>query len=176
MRQKYWVELINDYECDIRYHPGKANIVADALSSKERVKPLRVRSLNMTIQRNLMSRFQDTQLEAMMEENVKKEGINEKDRNFEVKSDGTRYFADRIWIPKFGGLRELVMDEAHKTRYSFHPGSGNMYHDLKEFYWWSNMKAKIATYVGKKYNSISLRIADYSSNRKFLNLGYMSST
>ncbi|XP_071703990.1 uncharacterized protein [Rutidosis leptorrhynchoides] len=134
MRQRRWVELINDYGCDIRYHPGKANIVAVALSRKERVKPLRVRSLNMTIQTNLVSRIQNAQLEVMKEENVKKEGISDKDKNFKVKIDGTRYFANRIWIPKIGGLREIVMDEAHKTRYSIHPGSGKMYHDLKEFY------------------------------------------
>ncbi|XP_071708519.1 uncharacterized protein [Rutidosis leptorrhynchoides] len=137
------------YDCDIRYHLGKANIVADAFSRKERVKPLRVRSLNMTIQTNLMSRIQDAQLEAMKEENVKKEGISEKDKKFEIKSDGTLYFANRIWIPKLGGVRELVMDEAYKMRYLIHPGSGKMYHDLKEFYWWSNMKGEIATYVGK---------------------------
>ncbi|XP_071704840.1 uncharacterized protein [Rutidosis leptorrhynchoides] len=113
MRQRRWVELINDYDYDIRYHPWKANIVADALSRKERVKPLRVRSLNMTIQTNLVSRIQNAQLEAMKEENVKNEGISEKDTNFEVKR------------------------------------SGKMYHDLKEFYWWPNMKAEIATYVGK---------------------------
>ncbi|XP_071739409.1 uncharacterized protein [Rutidosis leptorrhynchoides] len=149
MRQKRWVELIKNFDCDIRYHPGKVNIVADALSHKERVKPLRVRSLNMSIQTNLVSHIQDAQLEAMKEENVKKEGISEKDKKFEVNSDGTRYFAGRIWIPNFGGLRELVMDEEHKKRYSIHPGSEKMYHDLKKFYWWPNMKAEIATYVGK---------------------------
>ncbi|XP_071719023.1 uncharacterized protein [Rutidosis leptorrhynchoides] len=124
MRQRRWVELINDYYCDIRYHPGKANIVTDVLSHKEKVKPLRVRSLNMTIQTNLVSRIQNAQLDAMKEENVKNEGISEKDKNFKFKSDGTRYFANRIWIPKIGGLRELVMDEAHMTRYSIHPGHG----------------------------------------------------
>ncbi|KAK1406228.1 hypothetical protein QVD17_41517 [Tagetes erecta] len=54
-----------------------------------------------------------------------------------------------MWIPVFGDLRELVMDEAHKSRYSVHPGSEKMYHDLKQLYWWPNMKADIATYVNK---------------------------
>ncbi|XP_071733907.1 uncharacterized protein [Rutidosis leptorrhynchoides] len=147
---KIWRHYLYGTKCTIyTNHKRKVNIVANALSLKERVKPLRVRSLNMTIQTNLMSHIQNAQLEAMKEENVKEEGISEKDKKFEIKSNGTRYFADRIWIPKFGGLRELVMDEAHKTRYSIHPGSGKMYHDLKEFYWWPNMKAEIATYVGK---------------------------
>ena len=56
---------------------------------------------------------------------------------------------NRIWIPKFGNLQNLVMDEAHKTKYSVHPGSDKMYLDLKKHYWWPNMKAEIATHVGK---------------------------
>nr|GEY34791.1 putative reverse transcriptase domain-containing protein [Tanacetum cinerariifolium] len=50
MRQRRWIELFSDYECKIRYHPGKANVVADALSRKEQVKPKRVRAMAMTIQ------------------------------------------------------------------------------------------------------------------------------
>ena len=71
------------------------------------------------------------------------------DKNLETKNNGIRYFMDRIWIPKFGGFREIVMDEAHKTRYSIHPGSNKMYLDFKKLYWWQNMKAEIATYVSK---------------------------
>ncbi|KAI3776448.1 hypothetical protein L1987_46233 [Smallanthus sonchifolius] len=56
---------------------------------------------------------------------------------------------DRIWVPSFGNLRDLVMDEAHKSRYSIHPGADKMYHDLKEHYWWPNTNAEIATYVSK---------------------------
>ncbi|KAI3814049.1 hypothetical protein L1987_18791 [Smallanthus sonchifolius] len=67
----------------------------------------------------------------------------------EVKSDGIRYSAERIWVPVFGNLRELVKDESHKSRYSIHPGSNKMYHDLKVLYWWPKMKADIATYVSK---------------------------
>ncbi|KAD3067277.1 hypothetical protein E3N88_35157 [Mikania micrantha] len=62
---------------------------------------------------------------------------------------GAYYFMDRIWVPHHEGLRNVVMDETHKSRYSVHPGSDKMYHDLKTTYWWPNMKAEIATYVGK---------------------------
>jgi hypothetical protein len=72
------------------------------------------------------------------------------DKKFEIKFDDTRYFMNRIWVPKSGNLRELVMDEAHKSKYSIHPGSDKMYQDLKEHYWWPNMKSEISTYVNKR--------------------------
>ncbi|XP_071719004.1 uncharacterized protein [Rutidosis leptorrhynchoides] len=149
MRQQRWVELLNDYDCEIRYHPGKANLVADALSRKEKIKPLRVRALNITIRANLVSQIRDAQLEAVKEEHWKDEAIKGLIKQIEVKGDGTRYFAGRLWVPKYGELRKLVLDEAHKTRYSIHPGTGKMYHDIKEFYWWPNMKADVATYVSQ---------------------------
>ncbi|GKD37056.1 putative reverse transcriptase domain-containing protein [Tanacetum coccineum] len=69
MRQHRWLELLSDYDCEIRYHPGKANVVADALSRKEMVKPLRVRALMMTIDLNLPSQILNAQTEARKEEN-----------------------------------------------------------------------------------------------------------
>ncbi|GJU45752.1 hypothetical protein Tco_1203018 [Tanacetum coccineum] len=67
MRQRRWLELLSDYDCEIRYHPGKVNVVADALSRKERVKPLRIRALMMTIGLNLPSQILNAQAEAMKE-------------------------------------------------------------------------------------------------------------
>lgn len=152
MRQRRWIELLSDYDCDIRYHPGKANVVADALSRKEREKPLRVRSLVMTttILPKLPEQILEAQEEAMKEENVKAENLGRGIKPiFETRPDGTRYFDKRVWVPLFGGLRDLIMHESHKSKYSIHPGSDKMYHDLKQLYWWPNMKAEIATYVGK---------------------------
>ena len=80
------------------------------------------------------------------------------DKKFELRDDGTRYFMDRIWTPKYDGFRNLVMDEAHRTRYSVHPGSDKMYQDLKKLYWWPNMKAEIATYVGKCLTCAKVKI------------------
>ncbi|KAI3810176.1 hypothetical protein L1987_19786 [Smallanthus sonchifolius] len=149
MRQRRWVELLNDYDCDIKYHPGKANVVADALSRKERVKTLRVRALELTIHTSLTTQIRMAQQEAIKEENIQNEALRGMIKQLEPKSDDTLYFMNRIWVPCFGNLRELVMDEAHKSKYSIHPGSDKMYKDLKELYWWPNMKGEIAIYVGK---------------------------
>nr|GEY43790.1 putative reverse transcriptase domain, ribonuclease H-like domain, aspartic peptidase domain protein [Tanacetum cinerariifolium] len=94
MQQRCWIELLSDYECEIKYHIGKANVVADALSRKERLKPRRVRAM-------------------------------------------------------IGGIRKLIMDEAHTSRYSVHPGTDKMYNDLRYLYWWPGMKRDIGEYVSK---------------------------
>ncbi|KAI3799955.1 hypothetical protein L1987_35261 [Smallanthus sonchifolius] len=149
MRQRRWVELLNDYDCDIKYHPGKANVVADALSRKEQVKTLRIRALGLTIHTNLTTQIRMAQQEALKEKNIRSEALRGMIKQLEPKSDDTFYFMNRIWVPSNGNLRMLVMDEAHKSRYSIHPGSDKMYKDLKELYWWPNMKGDIATYVSK---------------------------
>ncbi|GJV81749.1 reverse transcriptase domain-containing protein [Tanacetum coccineum] len=71
------------------------------------------------------------------------------DKAFEVRPDGTRCIKNRSWLPLFGNLRDLIMHKSHKSKYSIHPGSNKMYQDLKKLYWWPNMKAIIAGYVGK---------------------------
>ncbi|GJX75700.1 putative reverse transcriptase domain-containing protein [Tanacetum coccineum] len=89
MRQRRWLELLTDYDCEIHYHPGKANVVADALSRKEQIKPLRVRSLVMTIHPNLPSQILKAQTEALKEENIKVENLRGMDKSFEIRPDGT---------------------------------------------------------------------------------------
>ncbi|GJY69016.1 putative reverse transcriptase domain-containing protein [Tanacetum coccineum] len=132
MRQRRWLELLSDYDCEIRYHPGKANVVADALSRKERIKPLRT--------------------EAQKPENLKNEdvgGMIRKDipkEKLEPRADGTLCLNGRSWLPCYGDLRTVIMHESHKSKYSIHPGSDKMYQDMKKLYWWPNMKADIATY------------------------------
>ncbi|GJU12767.1 putative reverse transcriptase domain-containing protein [Tanacetum coccineum] len=149
IRQRCWLEFLADYDCEIRYHPGKANVVADALSRKERIKPLRVRALVMTLHLKLPSQILEAQTEAIKEENIKAENLRGMDKAFEVRPDGTRCIKNRSWLPLFGNLRDLIMHESHKSKYSIHPGSDKMYQDLKKLYWWPNMKAIIAEYVSK---------------------------
>ncbi|GJR25134.1 putative reverse transcriptase domain-containing protein [Tanacetum coccineum] len=121
-----WIELFSDYECEIRYHPGKANVVADALSRKERLKPRRIRAMAMTIQTGMREKIQTTQSGALKQEYILAE--------------------ESLHV---GGVRTVIMDEAHKSKYSVHPGADKMYHDLRDMYWWSRMKRDIATYVSK---------------------------
>ncbi|GJX25886.1 putative reverse transcriptase domain-containing protein [Tanacetum coccineum] len=140
MRQRRLLELLSDYDCEIHYHPGKANVVGDALSRKER-------ELLRTEARKL--------------ENIKKEDVggmlveNSKDpeklrtEKLEPRADGTLCLNGRSWLPCYGDLRTVIMHESHKSKYSIHPGSDKMYQDMKKLYWWPNMKANIATYVSK---------------------------
>ncbi|GKA50117.1 putative reverse transcriptase domain-containing protein [Tanacetum coccineum] len=112
LRQRRWIELLSDYDCEIRYHPGKANVIREA------------------------------QGEAMKRKNVKAENLGRLIKPiFEFRPDGTRCFGNHVWLPRYGGLRDLVMHESHKSKYSIHPGSDKMYQDLKLLYWWPNMKA-----------------------------------
>ncbi|GKC61155.1 putative reverse transcriptase domain-containing protein [Tanacetum coccineum] len=149
MRQRRWLELLSDYDCKIRYHPRKTNVVADALSLMERNKPLRVRALVLTIGLNLPIQILNAQVEARKEENYETEDFGGMIKNLEPRANGTLCLRNRSWIPYFGDLRTLIMHESHKSKYSIHPGSDKTYQDLKKLYWWPNMKAEIATYISK---------------------------
>ncbi|GKB30115.1 putative reverse transcriptase domain-containing protein [Tanacetum coccineum] len=91
----------------------------------------------------------NAQVEARNEENYGAEDLCGMINNLEPRVDGTLCLKNRSWIPCFGDLRALIMHESHKSNFSIHPGSDKMYQDLKKLYWWPNIKAEIATYVGK---------------------------
>nr|GEX03583.1 hypothetical protein [Tanacetum cinerariifolium] len=122
MRQQRWIELLSNYDCEIRYHPRKANVVADALSRKEKEKPLRVRSLVLTDHKDLMQQIIEAQVESLKEGNVQKEDLGRMQKQiFKIRTNGIRYHDKRIWLPLHGGLRDLYMHESHKSKYSIHP-------------------------------------------------------
>nr|GEZ31616.1 putative reverse transcriptase domain-containing protein [Tanacetum cinerariifolium] len=134
IRQRRWFELLSDYDCEIRYHSGKANVVADALSRKEREPPLR--------------NIKKEDVGGMLVENSR-DPDKVRTKKLEPRTDGTICLIGRSWLPCYGDLRTVIMHESHKSKYSIHPGSDKMYQDMKKLYWWPNMKADIATYVSK---------------------------
>nr|GEU70852.1 putative reverse transcriptase domain-containing protein [Tanacetum cinerariifolium] len=105
MRQRRWIELFSDYDCEIRYHPRKDE---------------------------LMKR----------------------------RSDGALYYLDRIWVPLKGDVRTLIIDEAHKLKYSVHPGADKMYYDLRDRYWWPRMKKDIAMYVNRCLTCLKAKVGE----------------
>ncbi|GJS94392.1 putative reverse transcriptase domain-containing protein [Tanacetum coccineum] len=149
MHQRRWIELFSNYDCEIRYHPRKANVVADALSRKERLKPRRARAVSMTIHSSIKARILEAQSEASKNVNTPAKMLKGLDKQLKRKEDGGLYLAERIWVPVYGNLRTLIMNEAHATRYSVHPRADKMYYDLQGLYWWPGMKKDIATYVSK---------------------------
>ncbi|GJZ95329.1 putative reverse transcriptase domain-containing protein, partial [Tanacetum coccineum] len=95
-------------------------------------------------------------VEARKEENFGIEDLCGMIKKLEQRTDGTLCLNGRSWIPCQGNLRELIMHESHKSKYSIHPGSDKMYQDLKKLYWWPNMKAEIATYVSKSLTCVKV--------------------
>ncbi|GKC71492.1 putative reverse transcriptase domain-containing protein [Tanacetum coccineum] len=130
MRQRRWLELLSDYDCEIRYHPGKANI------------------LEAQIEERKLEILKSKDVGGMLIENSKDTEKPRKEK-LEPRMDGTLCLNNRSWFPRYGDLRTLIMHESYKSKYSVHPGFDKMYQDMKQLYWSLNMKADIATYVSK---------------------------
>ncbi|GKC91779.1 putative reverse transcriptase domain-containing protein [Tanacetum coccineum] len=123
MRQRCWLELLSDYDCEIRYHPGKANVT----------------------EARKLENLKKEDVGGMLVENSK-DLEKFRTEKLEPRADRTLCFNGRSWLPCYGNLRTVIMHESHKSKYSIHLGSDKMYQDMKKLYWWPNMKANIATY------------------------------
>ena len=142
-----WLDVVKDYDCEILYHPGKANVVADALSRKLDGSSTPARCMRIAVDSPLVGFVRDAQIEGMKLENRKLERIKAESAWFvqDRRRLLTRY--GRVWVPMTRGVRQTVMEEAHKSRFSIHPGATKMYRDLSLSYWWPGMKRDIAWYV-----------------------------
>nr|GEU54224.1 hypothetical protein [Tanacetum cinerariifolium] len=127
-------------DCEIHYHPVKANVLADALSRKERANPKRVRAMNITLQSSIKDRILSAKKEVVDESAILQKGLDEM---IEQRNDGTLYYLDQIWVFLRGDVKTLIIDEAHKSKYYVHPRANKMYYDLRDKYWWPGMKKDI---------------------------------
>jgi len=171
LRQRRWLELIKDYDLEIHYHPGKANVVADVLSCKgscisatvvhttlcqemEKLNRAIVSEgtlANVTLTPTLRDQIVDAQKNNAGMEKIRQR-LMENDPKaacFHQDGEGVLWFNSRLVVPKDLELRKQILDEAHLSRYSIHPGSNKMYQDLKQRFWWTRMKRKIAKYVSE---------------------------
>nr|GEZ61081.1 putative reverse transcriptase domain-containing protein [Tanacetum cinerariifolium] len=137
MRKRRWIELFSD--C---YHPRKANVVANTLSKKEKIKMRQVRA-------GVKAKILEAHSETSKEFNTPTELIRELDKQLERKDAGRLYFVDQIWFPLSGNIRTLIMDEAYITKYSVCPEVDKIYYDLRDWSWWPGMKKDIAMYISK---------------------------
>ncbi|KAA3483887.1 Integrase, catalytic core [Gossypium australe] len=135
------LELLKDYNLVIYYHPGKANIVAYALSQKS-IFALRTMNASLTLEHDGS---------ILAELKVKSVGTSEnyQKTNFCIKNDDFLYFQDRLCIPNDFGLKRELLNEAHNSVYSIYPKSNKMCNDLKQSYWWPGMKCEISKFVSR---------------------------
>ncbi|XP_070002585.1 uncharacterized protein [Nicotiana sylvestris] len=177
LRQTRWLELLKDYDFNILYHPGKANVVADALSRRSMGSLTHVEAekrqltreihqlaclgvrlvdsgnggvvLQNTAKSSLIAEVKERQYEDPELVKLRERVPQQKKPLLELKGDGVLRYKGRLCVPKVARLRDRIMPEAHYSWYSIRPGSTKMYHDIKDVYWWNDMKKNIAGYVAQ---------------------------
>jgi hypothetical protein len=171
MRQRRWLELIKDSDLEVHYYPGKANVVADALSQKAQCNYVSIDSKIATLCDELCKlnievvssgalsyiSVEPTLHEQIVMAQIGVKGVQvikemirqkvDKYKCFHQDNKGILLFGDRLVVPKNPEFRKKILDEARLSKFSMHPGSNKMYHDLRSLYWWTRMKREIAKYI-----------------------------
>ena len=168
------MKLIKDYDYTIHFHPGKANVVAVALSRKSQgvlscilcagasfIREMKLMEAEIVMSESevFVECFQvkpifvekirelqtvDTRLMQFREDVLKGES-----KGFVIRDDGVLCYGSRMCVPRNSELRKEILEEAHSSAYAMHPGSTKMYRTIKEYYWWPGMKREIAEFVRK---------------------------
>ncbi|WVZ84402.1 hypothetical protein U9M48_031439, partial [Paspalum notatum var. saurae] len=171
MRQRRWLELIKDYDLEVHYHPGKANVVADALSRKahcnfiearptvrvlcceigdiEMPTALEAELYNLVLEPTIKDQIIAAQKQDNGMAHIRDEIDDKKKACFKLDEEGVLWFKNRLVVPKDMELRKKILNEAHTSMFTLHPGSNKMYQDLKQKFWWTRMKWEIAKYVSE---------------------------
>ena len=160
LRQCRWMELIKDYDCVIDYHPGKANVVADALSRKS-TQTLRALNAHFSLSEDdaivakliakldLLNRVLEAQRSDEKFSTIVSQNRKGEETEFSVNEDGSLYYRDRVCVPNDDEVKKSILEEAHSGSFTMHPGSTKMFQDLKASYWWSRMKRDVSEFVTK---------------------------
>ena len=177
LRQRRWMEFMKDYDCKILYHPGKANVVADALSRKsmgslghiavlrrpliKEIHELQRSGIEFGISETGVFLAHVQSRSSLLDLLKRRQGEDPKlkklmeavnlgeARDFVIDGEGILRKGDRLCVPMVGDLKKQILAEAHHSKYSMHPGATKMYQDLRDLYWWDGMKRDVADFVSR---------------------------